>query len=323
MNSDRDICLICLSESDDINAMCNSNHLYCIDCLNQLYESMIAQGSNINNKCSVCFTSFHQNKLEALLNDDIKLALTKIDVLQRFSFPSNFKIMACPTCEAKNNEGMFLIDENDYNQYYFCDTCNQLVCLYCYKACLDKSMHSLCLSYNKIAIDLEKLIERAFQVKCSECIKQKNSGYEPPNLKMNDCTHIKCNKCNMHTCYICSGHETKVNKSDKTASPIYRHNDDWKSNSSRCPMYVRHFSEIYSDWPKDEYKASAKLYEYKIKLYVKKIYKKHGKDKVKLVYNHLKDRRLVLISDTAFRDGFENFTHYPNIDEKILNYFKI
>lgn len=313
-------CSICLSESDDNHILCSGNHIYCIDCLNVHYDTMI-KNDNINNKCTICKTDFFENKIDALLNDNIKVEIAKRDVFNRFCIPENLKVMACPVCSS--NEGIFLIEEKDYIQFYYCDTCNKSVCLYCLKECLNKSDHLNCSVYHKIALDLEKLIEFAYQKKCHECRKIKRSNYEAPNFKDSSCTHIKCPMCNMNTCYICQGHEQIVNKSDSSSSPIYRHNDDWKINDQRCPMYIRYFSEIIPDWPKDEYLAGVKLYEYKIKLYLKKINDKFGFEKVKSAYNQFRDKRLESISDEAFKEGFTTFIQYPQIDNKLLQFFKI
>lgn len=328
MSSITNKCVICFDDkSDKIDSLCDSNHYYCVNCLNTHYENMLICNRPIDNKCCVkgCFKPYYMNKLESYLSEDVKSACYKLDVFENFKIPSNLYIMSCPVCPNKAKAGIFLVAKNDYIQFYQCEeeNCSKYVCLYCYKECTDKSAHVKCKQYINICNEMEKIIEYAICTQCPRCKKRIiNNQYDTPCIKAG-CTHMRCNICNHSYCYVCKGHDEDVDKSISVGSLI-THNIEWTTNSKRCPQYIKSFSEIVLTWEKtDDLKATNDFDNYRTKSYLKKLIDRHGKDKVITTYNHFKAKRLDLIPEEFVKFDYTKFTIIPIIENKIHNIVKI
>jgi hypothetical protein len=317
-------CNICLENTGTAEIMCEGKHYYCIDCLNNMYETNLIDNKKIENICYLCKKPYFENKLDAMLKEEIKVELTKKDIFRVIILPPNLSFMTCPICP-KNSAGMFLIDETDYIQFYDCGKCDKRACLYCLEECKNKANHVNCNKFQKVCNALEKLSATAYVSKCSECKKlQKSTNYEPPSMKDQNCTHIACPKCNSTSCYFCSGHVDHVDKCPNSSEdPIFMHNVSWQTNKKRCPLYVGYLNEIYKDWPSDNFSANVKFFDYRVRIYLKKIIDKYGRQTVIDTYNHFKGKRLKNIPNDAIEFDYKDFKTYPKIDDKILQFFNI
>jgi hypothetical protein len=70
------------------------------------------------------------------------------------------------------------------------------------------------------------------------------------------CTHMTCQECSTVWCYICGLSVDECDKAPRVGSasrePIYGHNEDWKTNPKRCPMYLSSISDIDEEWEFDD-----------------------------------------------------------------------
>eukprot|EP00971_Amphidinium_carterae_P261542 5188693-Amphidinium_carterae.1 len=79
---------------------------------------------------------------------------------------------------------------------------------------------------------LAQAIEKGIKSQCPGC------GHG--GTKDDACTHMTCESCHTVWCYIC-GMDAKsdaCDKADGPGAPEYRHNADWDTKTSRCPMYL-------------------------------------------------------------------------------------
>lgn len=321
-------CMICHEQKSDAEIMCSGNHYYCGECINQSYEFKIINKELLTNKCTLCSNSFYENKLEAILSEDVKYALMKYNVFKEFSIPKNLSLLKCPCCTDSLNPGYILIDKFDHVQFYKCEheKCLKEVCLYCYNEVGNNRVkHEDCKRYFEVLLYLEKVIEYAVIKQCPKCKSRIANEMDSPRIKDATCTHIRCTKCNMHYCYICGGHEDTIDKSHTTGKiPIYRHNDDWDKNANRCPMYVRDFFKVIPSWPNDETEATIKLEKYKILSFMNKVIAKFSFDKVKRTYEAFGDNRLALLPKEFVEkdDIYKNFKKFEIIENKIFSTIK-
>lgn len=320
-----DECVICYCKSDQVHIMCPSNHGYCSEDLNALYEDMVIKGKNIKNTCTLCNQPFFDEKLKILLSDDVQFAMQNLNILEEFKVPEYLYLMTCPLCPNKNKAGKFVVDKEDYIQYYHCEVegCKKCVCLYCREECKDKISHSNCLKYLNEVKDLEKLIEYSILSFCPKCkVREIESKDLKPRMK-GGCTHISCNRCNMQYCYICGGHQENVNKSNANKSLIYRHNDDWKTLENRCPMYLNEFQTIIPEFSANEEEATSQFLEYKKHAYMKILINKYGLQKLKNCYEHFKKNRLRFFDECLLDIDYSKVKTYEQIDKKIMQFYKI
>ena len=325
-------CIICLNTLDSVDELCPNRHAYCIECLNLHFENMLIS-KNVSIKCTLCKENFYDNKLKAYLNEDVQSGILKLNIFSEFPIPENCHLMKCPQCPDKYNPGMILIDVNDSIQFYKCENSNCLktICLYCFKVYnAASSNHADCKTNYKVLLDLQKVISHAMSIQCPKCKIREIITNEDITLNIKDynCTHIKCNKCNMNFCYVCGGHEEVVDKSNVQGSTqIYRHNRDWETMATRCPMYLKDFHTKISEWPKDEAKATAEFYDYKLESYLKKVIDKHGIKTVKLAFDIFKEKRLIGLSADYFNEGkskiISGLVKHDLINKKIFNMFDI
>ena len=66
-------------------------------------------------------------------------------------------------------------------------------------------------------------------------------------VKDSDCTHMKWFTCGTNYCYFWGKAEADCNKSDSNGG-LARHNDDWKTNPKRCPIFLLQIHKIDKRW---------------------------------------------------------------------------
>lgn len=65
--------------------------------------------------------------------------------------------------------------------------------------------------------------------------------------KDDNCTHMTCGRCRTQWCYSCGLSASKCNVAPGTAWPV-GHSVSWQTDSQRCPIYLREFSQINPNW---------------------------------------------------------------------------
>jgi len=104
---------------------------------------------------------------------------------------------------------------------------------------------------------IPEIIEKESQVFCPNC----GLG----GRKDLECTHITCPKCYLVYCYVCG-------KSENEFSTMAFHNEDWESNSKRCPTSFYMISIIDERYPNDEEGAMNFFHDLKIKKKLKEVF---------------------------------------------------
>jgi hypothetical protein len=313
-------CQICQELCDDADILCPNFHSYCPDCLNTSLQTDLIDNKKIDKACMICKEKYYEEKFETMLWEDTRLMLLKRNIFECFNIPSGLYLLNCPTCE-KNKEAAILIDRDDYIQYYECEVCKKLSCLYCRTQTTARN-HIKCQKLLNVCKDLEKVIELGVSHSCSKCKRREVSDYTIPNLKAG-CCHITCKSCNMASCYICGIHQEDVDKAFASAT-LSGHHNDWKTNIKRCPMYIKSFKDIIPNFPENEDEASVYFRNYKIKAFTKKVIDKHGHQKVKDAFDVFKEKRLANLKDENFINyDYTGYQAHEAIDNKIFNRFKI
>ena len=99
--------------------------------------------------------------------------------------------------------------------------------------------HEKCYLSKDIKNDWEEALAKGTKRSCPEC----GVG----GVKDDSCTHMTCDNCNTVWCYLCGKKESDLDKSDSNGT-IYKHNDNWNTNSKRCPMYLTQIGQIDDRW---------------------------------------------------------------------------
>ena len=85
--------------------------------------------------------------------------------------------------------------------------------------------------------------------------------------------------CGTNYCYVWGKAEADCNKS-KSEPGLARHNDNWSTNSKRCPMLLLQISEIDSRWNARDDSICLKLFHKLLTYtYVKEFINKHTRKK--------------------------------------------
>lgn len=312
-------CTICLDYKEDVDEMCPNRHLYCNTCINELYEMIIISRGSVSSKCTLCNEEYFLNKLDAILTANVKLALIKYNIFEEFDIPDNLQLIKCPACPT--DPGIFLISKSDINliQFYKCqkEDCLKTSCLFCYKQIDNSHKHTPCKKYLSIALEIQYVIDKTINI-CPKCKNKLNDPF--PGTKDQGCTHIKCKKCNMDYCYFCGGHQETVDKSGNVEySPMFRHNEQWESIDSRCPVFVCEISKIVKEWPDDEVGAISYFDNYKLMAFMNRLIKKYSYNVVKEVYDIYSQRFHMLPNNVLYdENNYKSFKEISFVDKKIF-----
>jgi hypothetical protein len=312
-------CNICMEDKDNADILCPNNHGFCYECINSYFENELIAKKKITTNCTLCKQALFTNKLEAILNEDVLFLLFKLNV---FELPEEYDIVSCPLCP-KDEEFTFVINKKDFIQYVKClnDNCGKTICLYCRNES-NGNNHQSCKDSYYIC---ELLLKAMSLSKIGLCAKCKDNNQEDVEyLKGTGCTHMTCKKCNNSLCYICGRRGNDLDYNKAKTNIIYGHNDDWKTNLKRCPMYLKNFHEIDTTWPNDDSSSTIKLYQYKIQSFVVKIIERYGKDKVKKAHDVYSSSKLEQLSEDYIKDylKFKKLDYIENRISDLANRLK-
>ena len=111
-------------------------------------------------------------------------------------------------------------------------------------------------------------------------------------LNNDACTHMKCPNCSIKWCYFC---EKSCGSWDESYNHenFGGHNNDWKTNSKRCPMKMEDISEIDKRYENDATEALETFHSILVHQNIKKLYEKYND----LDFEELYTRHPVVRSD--------------------------
>lgn len=131
--------------------------------------------------------------------------------------------------------------------------------------------HKNWFEYKDIKDEWETSLDKGIYRACPSC------GVK--GIKDDKCTHMNCNNCNSVWWYLWGKENKDLDKSDSNGT-IFSHNDGWKTNSKRCPLYLKGLGEIDDRYSKTDDTYNKTLF-HKLLTYteIRKFMKKHGNEK--------------------------------------------
>lgn len=247
----------------------------CVDCSNNFAGSVMTEPeSNIPVKCPICKTetvvteTFERYLSEGNRNDYLSvIAMKAID-------PEAECLVSCPFCpyfeiwqrQAEGHQFLYCQGghvEKDTNAFI---KCGRVSCVICklefvppvgggFAGELDPRgdgegeeqdttsfrFHLACPEQSAFLAAVSEATRLGAGMACPQChlVGSKNDA----------CTHMHCPQCETEFCYVCGGAEATLDKS--RPGTIFRHNDDWRGNPSRCPLFLHELPEYDDRWPAD------------------------------------------------------------------------
>ncbi|CAI2372772.1 unnamed protein product [Moneuplotes crassus] len=240
-------CMVCggTFKGSEMGILCSKGHCLCIECGKRFIGSLIGNSEEMcPARCSSCKVMLDYGQVEALLEGDqhqeYSLQCTKALIDKRDS-----EVICCPYC---NYFEVWPLSSEDITFVCSNEECGKVSCTACFcefEFADDLSdedepvSHEKCYNLKKIKRDWEQTINKGSQRFCPKC------GYG--GIKNDACTHMTCVQCKSDWCYICGTSSDKCDKSNPNGN-LYRHNDDWETNSKRCPMYLNYIGQVDKRW---------------------------------------------------------------------------
>ncbi|CAI2375473.1 unnamed protein product [Moneuplotes crassus] len=299
----------CLSCGDEISRThngikCGQGHDMCTECA-KLYVCNVLSDpeAKIPAKCSLCNLELNSVQLEMQMTPE-QLEIYLMYKAMKEVDPKLDKVMSCPFCKYFE---IWTIDNS--SNYFYCKKpgCHKGSCSVCFKEFEIPSSsyvykqefeelksesgmfsHHKCFKHRKAKKAWDKALENGTKRSCPEC---KVGG-----VKDDACTHMTCDNCNTVWCYFCGKKDSDLDKSDPKGN-IYKHNEDWETNSKRCPMYLTQISAIDPRWSSHS-DQEAKDFFHKIRTYkkIKRFFKK---------YSHKKFYKLCKVFPMVSQHGYD------------------
>ncbi|CAI2375339.1 unnamed protein product [Moneuplotes crassus] len=284
----KDTNVACLACGDSLSRQhngvkCSQGHDMCTGCAKTYVANILSEPENkIPAKCSLCAVELNSVQLEMQMEPE-QLEMYLMYKAMKIVDPKIDKVMSCPFCKYFE---VWTID-NSAN-FFYCrkEDCQKGSCSVCFKEFkVPKGMavtedeleemkseegmmsHYKCYEHKDIKEDWDKAIEEGTKRYCPEC---KVGG-----IKDDECTHMTCDNCNTVWCYLCGKKEADLDKSDPNGN-IFKHNDDWNTNSKRCPQYLYQIGQIDDRWSTAS-DSQAKAFFHKLLTYksIRNFFKKY------------------------------------------------
>jgi len=248
----------CDLPADHTGIMCLQSHAICPDCSKTFVSTVMEEPTaRIPVKCMLCRTDVVTNTFERQLTDKQLQTFLKYYMQFDTSFlgPDEL-VVSCPFCEYWEinikSEGQML---------FYCQsiTCKKISCYHCKKNLRMRRFHNDELDAKDVEDHFEcaalapakeiwdKALQDGSAVPCPEC--------GVAGMKNESCTHMTCPKCRAQFCYVCGLSFKNLDKARPPPSGVDNmllHNEDWKTNSKRCPMSLEEIYTVDSRWPKEE-----------------------------------------------------------------------
>ncbi|CAI2374146.1 unnamed protein product [Moneuplotes crassus] len=263
-------CQVCLEEEeepDELSIICQNKHFICSECAdNFIISKLHSLEVDLPFKCCVCNIPIEESQIEKHLDDDQKHTY---EIYSKFVTldSKKYRIHSCPSsCGYKE-----ILNWSELEcPFFICqkEDCKKGSCIICQEfyqipdeEVLSQEQHAeLVLGSDGISKHLTCLSKKDVKDEWERCIDAQNSRPCPRcglrGIKDDSCAHITCPKCNTKWCYVCGLDENDCDKEGTQDDPnklsIYRHNDNWSTNSKRCPMYLRCIIEIDSRYSESD-----------------------------------------------------------------------
>jgi len=107
-------------------------------------------------------------------------------------------------------------------------------------------------------------------------------------MKDGECTHIKCPKCTTMWCYVCGLDEDACDKEEIQdgirKEKIFGHNEDWKTNPKRCPLYLNEVHPIDDRYTEEDNQCKEFLHKLLLYKEVREFINKHSEEVLNEVF---------------------------------------
>jgi len=241
--------------ADHTGIMCLQSHAICPECSKNFVSAVMEEPTaRIPVKCMTCKTEVITSTFERQLNEKQLQIFLKYHMQFDTSFlQEGEKVVSCPFCEYWE-----INITSDGEMVFYCQkaTCKKVSCYHCKKDVkknrydpseLDSKElenHFDCAALAKSKAIWDKALQEGAVVACPEC----GVG----GMKNNGCTHMTCPKCLTAYCYVCGLPHNKLDKAKgEGVDTIMLHNEEWKENAKRCPMWLNEISQIDDRWSDD------------------------------------------------------------------------
>ena len=197
---------------------------------------------------------------------------------------SDQKMVNCYYCEsyqvwAAKPKTNFFYWENSACGKAFCTLCNQLVDndrderdTEQEQIEYEEEQHPICFEYKDMKNEWDMILQKGAMRFCP------NPSCKTGGVKDTDCTHMKWFTCGTNYCYFCGKAEANWDKS-KSEPGLARHNDDWKTNSKRCPIFLLQIQKIDKRWKTDNDDVCLALFHKLLTYgYIREFINKHTKE---------------------------------------------
>jgi hypothetical protein len=154
---------------------------------------------------------------------------------------ANEIFITCPFCPFGA-----IYDKKDPPLLYFCQkaSCKKRSCSVCFLEFDEKSamVHlKRCGKFGPLKRQIEAAIEAGTKAVCP-------AGCGLTGMKDDNCTRMQCSRCTSRWCYLC-GQEAKACDVVSGSGWEIGHQEDWKRNPLRCPLYLEEIKEVDIKWP--------------------------------------------------------------------------
>ena len=278
-------------ESNHTGTICVQDHHICPECsvqyINVIFE---APEQNIPLKCMICKQEVVINTFERQLTHDQAqiFLLYNMQYNPKAILNDDEVIASCPFCT------YFEINTKDQGRLLFLckqNECCKTSCIWCKKLIKNKDDISDDVKYDMDQDDVEQHFECAqlapHKAKWDKAISD-GTVLPCPNCglagqKDNACTHMTCLKCKQEWCYGCGLTLEQVDKRQGVDN-FMGHNNNWKKNPKRCPLYLDSIREIDVRWPEDDSDACvAYLHQLRTMGFLKKVMTEMGDENFAMI----------------------------------------
>eukprot|EP01016_Furgasonia_blochmanni_P056677 TRINITY_DN9703_c0_g1_i1.p1 TRINITY_DN9703_c0_g1~~TRINITY_DN9703_c0_g1_i1.p1 ORF type:complete len:241 (+),score=48.24 TRINITY_DN9703_c0_g1_i1:64-786(+) len=143
--------------------------------------------------------------------------------------------------------------------------------------------HLECALYREDKEKWEKALADGGRMSCPQC----GVG----GRKDDACTHMTCEVCSTIWCYFCGKRESEV-------GGFSWHNDNWKEDETKCPLYFFEIQYYDERWPEDDESCQAFFHRIKTLSLLRKVLTEMGETR----YKELAER-YESIAKTGFKIG--------------------
>eukprot|EP00457_Paulinella_chromatophora_P004976 gb/GEZN01004989.1/.p1 GENE.gb/GEZN01004989.1/~~gb/GEZN01004989.1/.p1 ORF type:complete len:367 (-),score=53.54 gb/GEZN01004989.1/:659-1759(-) len=227
---------------------CDQGHyLHGEGCLRNFLGVALAQESwktHIPIQCAICRTDYHPHLLEAVMTkEELEVYHTAILVVG-VAVNEQEVLVNCPFCKYAA-----VADKKEVPLLFFCEApeCKKRSCTICRKVVTQEEadMHLIdCAQHGQVYQEVQELVENGNTVPCPSCgLRGQKDG---------NCTHMTCPRCKTRWCYCC-GYDEHKGSTTTAGGAVWplAHNEEWKTNRSRCPLYLQEFHEIDQSFSDD------------------------------------------------------------------------